>query len=88
MSPTALELLTKAYKHYLETYDHHFSYLFKNENDLYYSRNGAQQLEKEGYIDNVSDNVHSSRISIFPLDPITFDLTNKGIDFMQSQRKL
>ncbi len=88
MSPAALELLTKAYNHYLKTYDRHFSYLFQNGNDLFFSVNGAQQLERDGYIDNVSDNVYSSKISIVPVEPITFNLTDKGIDYMRSQGKL
>ncbi len=88
MSPAALELLTKAYNHYLKTYDRHFSYLFQNGNDLFLSVSGAQQLERDGYIDNVSDNVYSSKISIVPVEPITFNLTDKGIDYMRSQRKL
>ena len=88
MSPAALELLSKAYKYYLKSYDCHFSYLCKNGNDLYYSINGAQQLDRDGYIDNVSDNVYSYQISISPPEPITFDLTDKGIHYMRSQRKL
>lgn len=88
MSPAAFELLSKAYEHYLKSYDRHFSYQFKNGNDLFYSINGAQQLDRDGYIDNVSDNVYSSQISIVPLDPIVFDLTDKGIGYMRSHREL
>lgn len=88
MSPAAFELLTKAYEYYLKSYDRHFTYQFKNGDDLFYSINGAQQLDNNGYIDNVSDNTYSSRISIAPSDPIFFDLTDKGIGYMRSHREL
>ncbi len=88
MSPAAYELLAKAYDHYLEDQDRHFSYLFKNGDDLFYSINGAQQLDRDGYIDNVSDAVYSSQVSIVPPEPIVFDLTDKGIGYMRSHREL
>ena len=88
MSPAAYELLAKAYDHYLGDYDRHFSYQFKNENDMFYSLNGAQQLDSDGYIDNASNNIYSSQIHVYPVELITFDLTDKGIDYMRSHRKL
>lgn len=48
MSPAALDLLTKAYENYLDTYDRYFSYIFKNADDLYFSIVGAQQLCEDG----------------------------------------
>ena len=87
MSPAALDLLTKAYENYLDTYDRYFSYIFKNADDLYFSIVGAQQLCEDGYIKNASDNIFSDRISIVPLDPISFSITDKGIDYMRSNRK-
>ena len=88
MSPAAFKILTQAYNHYLESYDRHFSYLFKNADDLFYSVNGVLQLDEDGYIDNVSDNVYASQISIVPPEPISFDLSDRGIDYMRSHWKL
>lgn len=88
MTPATLKVLTKAYDHYLDSHDRCFSYIFKNADDFYRSLNGIYQLAEDGYIDNVSDNAYASQISLIPLDPVTFGLTDKGIDYMRSHRKL
>ena len=50
--------------------------------------NGAQQLHEDGYIENVSESVYARTVSIIPSEPITFELTFKGIEYMRSNRKL
>ena len=86
MSPAALKLLTAAYENYLKTSKKFFSYQFRN--DLMSAVNGAQQLHEDGYIENVSESVYARTVSIIPSEPITFELTFKGIEYMRSNRKL
>lgn len=87
MSPNALKLLSMAYEHYLKTYDRYFSYQFRNSDEMICSITGAGQLYEDGYIDNVSDNVTSSRVSIVPVMPITFESTDAGIEYMRIHRE-
>lgn len=87
MSPIALELLSLAYKNYEKTFDRAYSYQFRNSNEMVHSIEAAQQLYEDGYIENVSDFIFESSISFFS-GPITFELTNKGIEYMCSNRKL
>lgn len=88
MSPAALKLLTMAYENYLKTYETYFSYQFKDSDDFINSINGANQLFENGYIDNVSDNAFSRIVNLVPLDPIAFEITDSGIEYMRSNRKL
>ena len=88
MSPAALKLLTAAYENYLKTSKKFFSYQFRNADDLMSAVNGAQQLHEDGYIENVSEAVYARTVSIIPSEPITFELTFKGIEYMRSNRKL
>lgn len=69
MSPAAFTLLSMAFEHYERTSDKAFSYQFKNADDMIRSITGADQLYEDGYIDNVSDNVISSHVSIVPVTP-------------------
>lgn len=87
MSPIAIKLLSLAYEHYEKTSDKTFSYQFKNADDMIQSVTGADQLYEDGYIDNVSDNVTSSHVSIVPVTPITFDITDAGIEYMRFHRE-
>lgn len=88
MSPAALKLLTATYENYLKTSKKFFSYQFRNADDLMSAVNGAQQLHEDGYIENVSESVYARTVSIIPSEPITFELTFKGIEYMRSNRKL
>ena len=88
MSPAALKLLTAAYENYVKTSKKFFSYQFRNADDLMSAVNGAQQLHEDGYIENVSESVYARTVSIIPSEPITFELTFKGIEYMRSNRKL
>lgn len=90
MSPAALKLLTAAYENYLKTSKKFFffSYQFRNADDLMSAVNGAQQLHEDGYIENVSESVYARTVSIIPSEPITFELTFKGIEYMRSNREL
>lgn len=87
MSPNALKLLSMAYENYLKTYDRYFSYQFRNNDEMIRSIAGASQLYEDSYIDNVSDNVTSSHVSIVPVIPITFEITDAGIEYMRSHRE-
>lgn len=87
MSPIALSLLSKAYKHYEQTLDVEFSYQPKNADDLFYSTEAACQLYDNGYIKDVSEFVFSDSISNL-FEPIVFTITFKGINYMRSNRKL
>lgn len=86
MSPIALKLLTLAYENYEKTSNKAFSYQFKNADDMFYSTEAAQQLYDDGYIENVSDFVFETSVSIFS-GPICFDITSSGIKYMRSYRE-
>ena len=87
MSPAAFTLLSMAFEHYERTSDKAFSYQFKNADDMIRSITGADQLYEDGYIDIVSDNVIFSHVSIVPVIPNTFDITDAGIEYMRSHRE-
>ncbi len=86
MSPIALVLLEKAYSHYQKTFDRTFSYQCKNANDMFNSTEATCQLYEYGYIENVSDFVFEDSITNF-FNPIVFTLTDRGIEYMRSNRK-
>ena len=75
-------------ENYLKTSKKFFSYQFRNADDLLSAVNGAHQFHEDGYIENVSESVYARTVSIIPSEPITFELTFKGIEYMRSNRKL
>lgn len=84
ISPAALKLLSAAYENYNKTQNTHFS--SKNGNDLFYTITGIRQLYEDGYINNVPDFVFQNSINLFV--PISFDITESGIEYMRTNRKL
>lgn len=86
MSPIALKLLTIAYEQYLKTFNRECTYMYKNADDMFYSTEAIKQLYDDGYIDNVPEFVFHDTISI-AAGPISFEITDRGIGYMRSNRK-
>lgn len=85
MSPVALKVLSLAYDSYQKAKDFYVSIHPKNPNEWYDTVIGAQQLAQSGYIDEVSDFVFASPISADITIPITFNITEIGIEYIRSK---
>ena len=85
MSPIALKVLSSAYDSYQKNRDFYVSIQPKNPSEWYDTVIGARQLAQSGYIDEVSDFVLSSPISADITIPITFNITELGIEYMRGK---
>ncbi|MCI9078655.1 MAG: hypothetical protein HFH68_06985 [Lachnospiraceae bacterium] len=80
-----LEFLYEAYKHYKATGDKHYKTRPYNADYLRKVFNACTYLQKQGYIENVSDNLlkkHNVNLEDF----ISFDITSNGIEIARSNR--
>lgn len=92
MSPLAVQVLTNAYNHYLQTQEISYEYLAPNFNAWMDFLTGASQLYEEGYIEEVPWFVEQygapGRHSLpGDIPVIDFNITGKGIDFMRRNRE-
>lgn len=87
MSPIAFKVLSLAYDSYQKTKDFYVSIQPKNSNEWYDAVIGTRQLAQSGYIDEVSDFVLASPISANITVPITFNITEIGIEYICSKGK-
>ena len=90
MTPAALALLAEAYEHYRKTDNMRFHIIFKNKDYLFNAISSVEELERNGYIGNLSDELidkilPKSRITIniTPPEELSFDITFKGIEFIK-----
>ncbi len=87
MSPIALKVLSSAYDSYQKTKDFYVSIQPESPNEWYDTVVGARQLAQSGYIDEVSDFVLTSPISADITIPITFNITELGIEYIRGKRE-
>ncbi len=81
-------ILFEAYEHYQKTRDSHYDFLPKNPDYVLNAINAIPCLLEYGYVDNVSDNLlDNAPISLSPLEHMCFDITLKGIQFVESGRE-
>lgn len=74
-----------AYTHYKKTGETHFDVLPKNPDYLLNALNTIEELLHAGFVTNVSEAVLDDYpIGLSPIEPMSFDLTLSGIDFINS----
>lgn len=84
-------ILFEAYEQYQKTGNRHFDVFPKNQNYIIHAINTIPYLKDNGYIEQVSDNLlldTTNVISLVPLEPMSFDITRKGILFAETSREL
>lgn len=81
------ELLSIAYKNYLQTGSTYGSFRMRNGNDFMYYHTVASYLCDNEYLEALSDNILEDSISIFD-NLLEFELTEKGLDYCKSNLKL
>lgn len=86
MSPRAENLLNKAYQNYIVTNSKHFSIIPSGKTHLDLV-DGARQLLRDGYIENLSDSATLNHIPDI-LAPIEFDITEIGLKYKRLNGKL
>lgn len=84
--------LYEAYLHYQKTGDTHYDLTLYNRQLLSDILHTFQDLKDEGYIANVSEKLlideypyRTDSFSITPMEPLSFDITPKGIEFISSE---
>lgn len=83
MNKFELELLNLSYNSFIASGDRYFEFPIKNATDLFYYTEAARFLSEEEYIIAISDNIFSESISLDSLNCISFEITDKGIEYIK-----
>ena len=94
MGSATLALLTESYEHYQKTGNKRFFISPKNPDYLFSAITSVEELRKSGYIDNLSKELlnkipprNKVTILIAPLEDLSFDITFKGIEFVEKSNR-
>ncbi len=84
--------LYEAYQHYQKTGDTHYDLKLYNSHYLSDILHTFQELKDKAYIANVSEKLLIDKypyttdpFGISPMEPLSFDITPEGIEFISSQ---
>ncbi len=90
MNPVEIKLLSAAYEQYQKAGSFDFSYVSPNFDDWFDALTAARQLYTDGLIDTDLYYVTDSGVRNVPGDipPISFCITQEGLDAIRSERNL
>lgn len=80
------ELMSIAYKNYLQTGSTYGSFQMRNGNDFMSYHTAAQHLVEKNYIIALSDNIFSDSVSVFDF-LLEFEITSLGISVLEEALK-